>query len=33
MGKSWTGPMDPWTVGLFFGLFFGPFSGPVFFDY
>ena len=36
-GKIWTGPMDPWTIGLFFGpffgLFFGPFSGPFFLDH
>ena len=24
-GKIWTGPMDLWTIGLFFGPFFGPF--------
>lgn len=28
---DWTiGPLDPWTIGLFFGLFLGPFFGPFF---
>ena len=25
-GKIWTGPLDPWTIGLFFGLFFWTIS-------
>lgn len=27
------GPLDPWTIGLFFGLFLGPFFGPFFWTF